>query len=77
MRPMEPGDQALRGAMKALRDIGSGVLVSALFIAFTTVLPIGAAIAVVVPFMVLLALAEIGEQRGEREARWRMARRTR
>jgi uncharacterized protein (DUF983 family) len=63
--------------MKALRDIGSGVLVSALFIAFTTVLPIGAAIAVVVPFMVLLALAEIGEQRGEREARWRMARRTR
>jgi hypothetical protein len=59
---MDPDGQALRGAMKALRDIGSGALVSALFIALSTVLPIGAAIAVVVPFMALLALAEIGER---------------
>jgi hypothetical protein len=49
--------------MKALRDIGSGVLVTALFIALSTVLPIGAAIAVTVPLMVLLALAQVAEWR--------------
>jgi hypothetical protein len=51
--------------VKALRDIGSGVLVSALFIALSTVLPIGAAIAVAVVFMGVLVLAEIGEHRKE------------
>ncbi len=50
--------------MKLARDIGGGVLVTALFLALCTVLPVGAAIAVSVPFIVVLSLAEIGEHRG-------------
>jgi hypothetical protein len=49
--------------VKALREIGSGALVSALFIALSTVLPIGAAIAVAVPFIALLVLAQVADWR--------------
>jgi hypothetical protein len=51
--------------VKAFREVGAGVLVTALFIVLSTVLPIGAAIGVTVPFMGLLVLAEIGEHRKE------------
>jgi hypothetical protein len=54
--------------VKALKEAGNGVLLTALFIALSTVLPIGAAISVVVPFMVLLALAEIGEHHLRRQS---------
>lgn len=54
--------------MKALRDIGAGVLVSALFVSLCTVLPVGAAIAVAVPLMALLALAQVAEWRERRHA---------
>jgi hypothetical protein len=54
--------------MKALREIAGGVLVSALFLALCAVLPIGAAIGVSIPFMGLLALAQIGEWREGRHA---------
>ncbi|MGD0287404.1 MAG: hypothetical protein ABSC31_13690 [Acidimicrobiales bacterium] len=49
--------------MKALRDIGSGVLVTALWIALVTVWPLWAALLVVTPYVALLALAQIGEWR--------------
>jgi hypothetical protein len=54
--------------MKLARDIGAGVLVSVLFVALCTVLPLGAAIAVAVPFVALLALAQVAEWRERRHA---------
>jgi hypothetical protein len=51
--------------MKALREVGGGVLVTALWIALVTVWPIWAALMVVIPYVALLALAEIGEHRKE------------
>ena len=50
--------------MKLAKEIGSGVLVSGLFLALATVLPIGAAIAVAVPFVGLLVLAQVADSRG-------------
>jgi Flp pilus assembly protein TadB len=57
--------------VKLAKEIGCGVTVSALFLALTTILPIGAAIAVVIPFMALLALAWASERRDRHETRAR------
>jgi uncharacterized protein (DUF983 family) len=54
--------------MKLARDISAGVLVSVLFVALCTVLPVWSAIAVAVPLMVLLALAQLSEWRERRHA---------
>jgi hypothetical protein len=53
---------------KIVREVAGGVLVTALFLALCTVLPIGAAIAVTVPLMGLLALAQVAEWREGRHA---------
>ena len=53
--------------MKLAGEIGSGILVTALFVALCTVAPIGAAIAVAVPLMALLAIAAVGDFRDSAE----------
>jgi uncharacterized protein (DUF983 family) len=54
--------------MKALKEVAVAVLVSALFIGLATVWPVWASLVVVIPFMVLLVLAQVGERREERRA---------
>ena len=49
--------------MKLAGEIGAGVLVSIMFVALCDVAPIGAAIAVALPLMALLAVVQIGEWR--------------
>jgi hypothetical protein len=51
--------------MKLAGEIGAGVLVSGLLLALCTVLPVLVAIAVSIPFMAILAIAQIGEWREE------------
>jgi hypothetical protein len=66
---MERQNQALRGgAVKALREIGAGVLASSLALALCTIWPVAVAAVPAVILMVILALAEIGEHRDAREA---------